>query len=940
MSIVLIAVAAALAVMPQTALGASPVVKTVPFVPANTLIPHDTWSGKAITLKGTSDSGGGNFAWTWDFGDGSPVATGIVTNKYVIGASHTYTGTTGNVFTARLTVQNTTTGETGSQVYYVQIRDKSLGVEVNVAVDEGLWYLHRDMYRYSSGGVDYGAWTSGQAGGYASLGYYSVSAANLNAFEVNGHLETGNQNNPYVETVQRAMRNIFPMLAAGPMTAWTGNPFEFNAYTGMYDKTHDGNSNGQQVWVNQGVPWYQGGMFMDAIVASGTPDAIATTGPAGIIGKSYKDIVQDMLDAYAGAQYDYYPAGGGWRYDYNQWPDGSVCQWAAIGIIAAERQWGCVVPSWLKPWNVVWLNYCHNPAGWFGYDGPGSIPWGPFALSPSGMVQCSMDGVGRGNPMWDSVESYIRDTFDNTPAYWGNNVKGYYYGLFSFVKSMLFHDNNGDGIAEPLQYLVSTSGSGLPPIDWYTAEVSKGDTSDGVARTIINDQSSEGYWYGQNYEWEQNHLQTAFAIMMLNRTVIESGSPVAVIQAIPNPAVVGQTINVNGSSSYHQDVTKSIVLWQWDLDNDGQFDDAAGPTVNVGPYGALGNYPVGLKVTDNASPVKSATAYLTIKITIPPIAPSALAGGPYIFCPQSKPWFLDGTGSINPDEGKHEPDKPGDTIKSYEWDLDGSGNFNNATGPQPDVTAFFAAKGPGSYLILLRVTDNTATSFPSSGYPDLTSVDAAEVIVKAATDADCACVDNLSVQSNVDKVVLVWTHTGVPSYNVYRSSVAGGPYTLLANTTSTVSTYTDSSVVVGNTYYYVVREAALSGAELCQSNEVSANVVLGVIPMNIDIYPGKTPNNVVLSRNYTISVAVLGSPSFDVTTINNATVRFGHAGTEAAPVKAPTLKDVNGDGVKDALYGFLTFRCAFQMGDTQGILTGKTTGGMDIKGIDSVLVTP
>jgi len=173
MSIVLIAVATALAVMPQTAFGASPVVKTVPFVPANTLIPHDTWSGKTITLKGTCDSEGVNFAWTWDFGDGSPVATGTVGNKYVIEATHAYTGSTGNVFTARLTVENTSTGETGSQVYYVQIRDKSLSVEANVAVDQGLWYLHKDMYRYSSGGIDYGAWTSGQAGGYASLGYYA-----------------------------------------------------------------------------------------------------------------------------------------------------------------------------------------------------------------------------------------------------------------------------------------------------------------------------------------------------------------------------------------------------------------------------------------------------------------------------------------------------------------------------------------------------------------------------------------------------------------------------------------------------------------------------------------------------------------------------------------------------------------------------------------------
>lgn len=38
---------------------------------------------------------------------------------------------------------------------------------------------------------------------------------------------------------------------------------------------------------------------MDAIIASGTPDAITTTGGTNVIGRTYKGIVQDMLDEYA-----------------------------------------------------------------------------------------------------------------------------------------------------------------------------------------------------------------------------------------------------------------------------------------------------------------------------------------------------------------------------------------------------------------------------------------------------------------------------------------------------------------------------------------------------------------------------------------------------------------------------------------------------------------
>jgi len=821
--IVLTAVMAALAALPQATLGAAPVVKTVPWVSTNPLIPHDTWSGKMTRLKGTSDSQGANFQWTWDFGDGSPVVTGTVTNKYAIEAPHVYTGAIGTVFTARLTVQNTSTGETGSKEYYVQIRNQTLDVSVNVAIDEGLWYLHKYQSRYSSGGVDYGDWQSTTDGGYATGagGYYSITAANLNAFEVMGHLETGNPDNPYVETVQRALRRIFTMLTAGPLTYWTGNALEWNADTSLYDKSHDGNGNGQESWINQSNQWYQGGMFMDAIVASGTPGAVATTGPAGIIGRTYKEIVQDMVDTYAGAQYDYYPQGGGWRYGYNNAPDNSVCQWAAIGILAADRHWGCVVPPWLKPWNKVWLTYSQNPVnGVYGYTDTNPI-WGPFATTPSGMVQCAMDGIGRGDSHWDKAETFMRDNFVDDTGSPYTSVKSYYYGMFSFVKSLLLHNN---GVPTPIQFLQSMT-PGVPPIDWYAAEKSKGDSTDGVARTLVDDQTTTGYWYGHNLNSQQYCFETAQAIMMLNRTVFESGSPVAVAQAIPNPAVAGQTITLDGSASYHQDASRSIVSWLWDLDNDGNFDDASGPVVTTS-FGAVGDYPVGLKVTDNGVPQKFAVTIVTVRITTPPIPPTADADGPYIFCPQAKPWFLNGTGSVNPDQGLHEPGRPGDTIQEYAWDLDGDGAFDDAFGAQPDVTAYFTARGPGDYLIQLRVTDTTATSFPSSGLGNLSSTDTAEVIVKIAGDSDCTCVDDLTARPKEDKIQLVWTHVGAPSYNVYRSTLPGGPYIFIANTTSTYSTYLDASVVNGTKYYYVVREVALNSDELCQSNEASATAVV------------------------------------------------------------------------------------------------------------------
>jgi hypothetical protein len=237
-------------------------------------------------------------------------------------------------------------------------------------------------------------------------------------------------------------------------------------------------------------------------------------------------------------------------------------------------------------------------------------------------------------------------------------------------------------------------------------------------------------------------------------------------------------------------------------------------------FAALGVYPVGLRVTDNASPEKSATTIVNVNVSIPPLAPTADANGPYIFCPQSQPWFLDGAGSVNPDKGQHEPGTyPGDTIQSYEWDLDGDGQYDDAAGAQPDVTAFFTGLGEGSYLIQLKVTDTTSQSFPSSGKGDLSDTAAAQVQVKASDDPACKC-SELDARRKLNKVQLTWdTLVGAASYNVYRGTVSGGPYVNIGDTTSGYATYLDEPVDAGSIYYYVVRPAALNGNELCQSNE-------------------------------------------------------------------------------------------------------------------------
>jgi hypothetical protein len=245
----------------------------------------------------------------------------------------------------------TVTEGNGSQIsdtYPVIIQDQSLDVEVNVAVDEGLWFLHKQQ---------------SSSGDWSSYGGQQTSAisSSLQAFVINGHRPLGDPSaDPYVVTVRRGFDALFARLRPVSIGMQPyGDP--------------DSNGNGIGIEVVDGFPPYQGGMVMDAIAASGAPDRIVTTGPGGVVGRTYRDIVQDMIDMYAWGQYD--GGLGGWRYNWQDFPDNSACQWGAIGFLGARHGFGLDTPAWVKDQNALWINY----SGYYGYTGAGSgdatTPW-------------------------------------------------------------------------------------------------------------------------------------------------------------------------------------------------------------------------------------------------------------------------------------------------------------------------------------------------------------------------------------------------------------------------------------------------------------------------------------------------------------------------------------------------------------------------------------
>ena len=80
---------------------------------------------------------------------------------------------------------------------------------------------------------------------------------------------------------------------------------------------------------------------------------------------------------------------------------------------------------------------------------------------------------------------------------------------------------------------------------------------------------------------------------------------------------------------------------------------------------------------------------------------------------------------------------------------------------------------------------------------------------------------NLNANGENSKIDLLWDAViKATSYTVKRSATAGGPYTTIA-TDITETSYTDTNVADGTTYYYVVT-ATNNGTEIANSNEASA----------------------------------------------------------------------------------------------------------------------
>ena len=126
----------------------------------------------------------------------------------------------------------------------------------------------------------------------------------------------------------------------------------------------------------------------------------------------------------------------------------------------------------------------------------------------------------------------------------------------------------------------------------------------------------------------------------------------------------------------------------------------------------------------------------------------------------------------------------------------------------------------------LTIAAGQSASFTVRFSPQ-TSGTAAGSISFASNATNGAVADSVTgsgVAAPQHSVALAWnaSTSTVVGYNVYRGTQSGGPYAVLNSAPDATTTYSDSSVQAGATYYYVVTAVDATGTESAYSNQTQA----------------------------------------------------------------------------------------------------------------------
>ena len=141
--------------------------------------------------------------------------------------------------------------------------------------------------------------------------------------------------------------------------------------------------------------------------------------------------------------------------------------------------------------------------------------------------------------------------------------------------------------------------------------------------------------------------------------------PTASFTVSPNPANAGQIVTFDGSGSSDPDGTIASADHDWDLDGDGEYDDANG-TVVQRSYPSGGARVIGLRVTDADDATDTAPTQTLVVRNAAPTASFTIEPNP---AGVGQTVTFDGSASSDPEGPISSP--------NHDWDLNGDGTLES-----------------------------------------------------------------------------------------------------------------------------------------------------------------------------------------------------------------------------------------------------------------------
>ncbi len=167
-----------------------------------------------------------------------------------------------------------------------------------------------------------------------------------------------------------------------------------------------------------------------------------------------------------------------------------------------------------------------------------------------------------------------------------------------------------------------------------------------------------------------------------------------VLDAGPVAQIAGDAVLSEGATGFYDASSSTsfpdaIVSYAWDLDADGEFDDAVGATASRA-FLADGAYDIAVRVTDADGSVSVAT----LPVTVTDAAPKAALSGTVLLAEGGNGQFDAGASTSSPDG-----------IAGYEWDWDYDG-ITFAPSGDTGVTQSHVFADDGMVTVAVRVTDS------------------------------------------------------------------------------------------------------------------------------------------------------------------------------------------------------------------------------------------